>query len=78
MVIAYTRETLEKYIKYAVQLSNDNPILIDKFLNDAVEVDVDCISDGKTTVIGSIMEHVEPAGIHSGDSAAVMKVKRIM
>ena len=50
MVIAYTRETLEKYIKYAVQLSNDNPILIDKFLNDAVEVDVDCISDGKQKV----------------------------
>ena len=72
MVIAYTRETLEKYIKYAVQLSNDNPILIDKFLNDAVEVDVDCISDGNTTVIGGIMEHVEPAGIHSGDSAAVI------
>ena len=47
-------------------------IILDKFLNDAVEVDVDCISDGKTTVIGSIMEHVEPAGIHSGDSAAVI------
>ena len=72
MVIAYTRETLEKYIKYAVQLSDDNPILIDKFLNDATEVDVDCISDGSMTVIGGIMEHVEPAGIHSGDSAAVI------
>ena len=72
MVIAYTKETLEKYIKYAVQLSDDNPILIDKFLNDATEVDVDCISDGSMTVIGGIMEHVEPAGIHSGDSAAVI------
>ncbi len=72
MIIAYTPDTLRKYIKYAVSLSEDNPILIDKFLKDACEVDVDSISDGNITVIGGIMEHVEPAGIHSGDSAAVI------
>lgn len=72
MVIAYNKEMLERYIKDAVEISEDSPILIDKFLNNAVEVDVDCIADGKISVIGAIMEHVEPAGIHSGDSAALI------
>ena len=50
----------------------DRPVLVDRFLEDAIEVDVDCIADGETTVIGAIMEHIEEAGIHSGDSACVI------
>ncbi|PBC68304.1 hypothetical protein BGX14_0667 [Fibrobacter sp. UWS1] len=56
----------------AAAIGEGKPILIDRFLEDATELDVDCISDGKHTVIGAIMEHVEPAGIHSGDSASVI------
>ncbi|WDE95505.1 carbamoyl-phosphate synthase large subunit [Lentisphaera profundi] len=69
MAIVYDEAELSKYMETAVDVSDDRPILVDKFLDDAVEVDVDCISDGETSVIGAIMEHVEPAGVHSGDSA---------
>src|SRR5437660_11362159 len=56
----------------AIEVTPDRPVLIDRFLEEAIEVDVDCISDGETTVIGAIMEHIEEAGIHSGDSACVI------
>ena len=60
---------LERYMREAVKVSNDSPVLLDRFLNDATEVDVDALSDGKRVMIGGIMEHIEAAGIHSGDSA---------
>ncbi len=69
MVIAYNEEFLRKYMNEAVDVSDDRPVLVDRFLDDAVEVDVDCVSDGETSVIGAIMEHIEQAGVHSGDSA---------
>ena len=69
MMIIHDKEMLRKYMTEAVEVSRKRPVLIDRFLEHAVEVDVDCISDGETYVIGSIMEHVELAGIHSGDSA---------
>jgi carbamoyl-phosphate synthase large subunit len=69
MEIVYDEETLERYIRDAVKASPEHPILIDKFLEEAIEVDVDAISDGESVVIGGIMEHIEEAGIHSGDSA---------
>ncbi|QIM63871.1 carbamoyl phosphate synthase large subunit [Pasteurellaceae bacterium Orientalotternb1] len=69
MQIVYNDEELNKYMREAVSVSNDSPILLDHFLNNAIEVDVDCISDGENVVIGGIMQHVEQAGIHSGDSA---------
>ncbi|MFH0877087.1 MAG: carbamoyl-phosphate synthase large subunit [Candidatus Omnitrophota bacterium] len=72
MEIVYDEETLERFIKEASQVSGEHPILIDKFLEDAVEVDVDMIADGETFVIGGILEHIEEAGIHSGDSAMVL------
>jgi carbamoyl-phosphate synthase large subunit len=72
MVIVYDVEMLRKYMTEAVEVSEDRPVLIDHYLEDAVEVDVDCISDGETSVIGSIMEHVELAGVHSGDSACMI------
>ena len=72
MEIVYDREDLEYYIKSAVEVSPGKPVLIDKFLEDATEIDVDAISDGSTTIIGGIMEHIEEAGIHSGDSACVL------
>jgi len=72
MVIVYDVEMLRKYMTEAVDVSEDRPVLIDHYLEDAVEVDVDCISDGETSVIGSIMEHVELAGVHSGDSACTI------
>jgi carbamoyl-phosphate synthase large subunit len=72
MVIVYDRERLRRYMAHAVEVSEARPILIDRFLENAVEVDVDCLSDGETTVIGGIMEHVELAGIHSGDSACTI------
>jgi carbamoyl-phosphate synthase large subunit len=72
MVIVYKEKYLRKYIEEAVEASEDRPVLIDRFLEDAIELDVDCVSDGETSVIGSIMEHVELAGIHSGDSACVI------
>ncbi|MFH1857208.1 MAG: carbamoyl-phosphate synthase large subunit [Candidatus Omnitrophota bacterium] len=72
MKIVYDEKSLRVFIKEAKEVSEESPILIDKFLEDAVEVDVDAISDGKKTVIGGIMEHIEEAGIHSGDSASVL------
>ncbi len=72
MEIVYDQTSLKKYMKTAVEASDDQPVLIDKFLEDATEVDVDLISDGKAAVVGSVMEHIEEAGIHSGDSASVI------
>jgi len=72
MVIVYKEKYLRKFVEEAAAIGEGKPILIDRFLEDATELDVDCISDGKHTVIGAIMEHVEPAGIHSGDSASVI------
>ncbi len=72
MEIVYNEETLEKFIKEAAEVSGEHPVLIDKFLEDAIEVDVDLIGDGETFVIGGIMEHIEEAGIHSGDSAMAL------
>ncbi len=68
MEIVYGEDELRDYVDRAVSVSNDSPILLDRFLDLAVEVDVDAISDGKEVIIGGIMEHVEQAGIHSGDS----------
>jgi len=72
MKIIYNEGFLDEFIKEAEDTSEEHPVLIDKFLEDAVEVDVDAVSDGKITVIGGIMEHIEEAGIHSGDSACVL------
>jgi len=72
MHIVYDRASLEEFTQKALLASPDHPLLIDKFLEDAVEIDVDAISDGKETIIGGIMEHIEEAGIHSGDSACVL------
>jgi len=72
MAIIYDEASLHNYINTAVELSPEHPILVDKFLEDAVEVDVDAICDGEDIYIGSIMEHVEEAGIHSGDSACII------
>jgi carbamoyl-phosphate synthase large subunit len=69
MEIVYDEADLKDYMERAVQASPDHPILVDKFLEDAIEMDVDAVSDGRTVVIGGIMEHIEEAGIHSGDSA---------
>ncbi|TNG91356.1 carbamoyl-phosphate synthase large subunit, partial [Pasteurellaceae bacterium USgator41] len=69
MQIVYNDEELQTYMREAVRVSDDSPILLDHFLNDAIEVDVDCICDGEEVVIGGIMQHIEQAGIHSGDSA---------
>ncbi len=72
MEIVYDQEDLEFYMETAVKVSPGKPILIDRFLEDATEIDVDAISDGEDTIIGGIMEHIEEAGIHSGDSACVL------
>ncbi len=72
MMIVYSDEELRKYISEAADVSPDRPILVDRFLEGAVEVDVDCISDGEISVVGAIMQHIEQAGIHSGDSACVI------
>ena len=69
MEIVQDSESLKKYFHEAVKASPDSPVLLDKFLENAIEVDIDCIRDGKISVIGAVMEHVEEAGIHSGDSA---------
>ena len=68
MEIVYSNEQLERYMRYAVEASPEHPVLIDKFLEDAIEIDVDAVSDGERVVVGGIMEHIEEAGIHSGDS----------
>ncbi|MFO7776473.1 MAG: carbamoyl-phosphate synthase large subunit, partial [Candidatus Hydrogenedentota bacterium] len=72
MEIVYDHASLEHYMKHAVEASSEYPVLIDKFLEGAVELDVDAISDGSDTVIGGIMQHIEEAGIHSGDSACIL------
>ena len=69
MEIVYKESELRRYMSSAVQVSNDAPVLLDHFLNAAVEVDIDAVCDGKTVVIGAIMQHIEQAGVHSGDSA---------
>jgi len=72
MVIAYDEQSIVRYMKDAVEYSHDRPVLIDHFLEDAIEVDVDALSDGEDVVIGGIMQHIEEAGIHSGDSSCVL------
>ena len=72
MELVYNESDLRRYMASAIEVTPDRPVLVDRFLEDAIEVDVDCISDGETTVIGAIMEHIEEAGIHSGDSACVI------
>jgi carbamoyl-phosphate synthase large subunit len=72
MELVHNEADLRRYIRTAVEASPERPVLVDRFLEDATEVDVDCISDRKTVVIGAIMEHIEEAGIHSGDSACVI------
>ena len=72
MEIVYDEEDLRRYIRTAVEASPERPVLVDRFLDDAIEVDVDCISDGEIAVIGAVMQHIEEAGIHSGDSACVI------
>ncbi|WP_295385590.1 carbamoyl-phosphate synthase large subunit [uncultured Thiodictyon sp.] len=69
MEIVFDETELNRYMKYAVRVSNESPVLLDRFLDDAIEVDVDAICDGKDVLIGGIMEHIEQAGVHSGDSA---------
>ena len=69
MEIVYKEEELRRYMTTAVQVSNDAPVLLDHFLNAAVEIDIDAVCDGETVVIGAIMQHIEQAGVHSGDSA---------
>ncbi|HEX9301439.1 MAG TPA: carbamoyl-phosphate synthase large subunit, partial [Casimicrobiaceae bacterium] len=69
MEIVHEQRDLERYMREAVKVSNDSPVLLDRFLNDAIEVDVDALCDGTDVVIGGIMEHIEQAGVHSGDSA---------
>ncbi|MCX5750009.1 MAG: carbamoyl-phosphate synthase large subunit [Candidatus Saganbacteria bacterium] len=72
MQIVYDDGMLRDYMKNAVNVSPDHPVLIDQFLEDAIEIDVDCVSDGRDVIIAGIMEHIEEAGIHSGDSACVL------
>ena len=69
MEIVYQQSDLERYMREAVKVSNDSPVLLDHFLNDATEVDVDAVCDGNEVIIGGVMEHIEQAGVHSGDSA---------
>jgi carbamoyl-phosphate synthase large subunit len=69
MEIVHDGRDLERYMREAVKVSHDSPVLLDRFLNDAIECDVDCISDGGKVFIGGVMEHIEQAGVHSGDSA---------
>ncbi len=72
MMIVYNDDELTHYMNEAVDVSPDRPVLVDRFLDNATEIDVDCISDGETSVVGAIMQHIEQAGIHSGDSACVI------
>ncbi|WP_025270258.1 carbamoyl-phosphate synthase large subunit [Hippea sp. KM1] len=69
MMIIFNEEQLKQYVDEAVEVSGERPLLVDKFLEDAIEVDVDAVSDGEDTVVAAVMEHIEAAGIHSGDSA---------
>src|SRR4051794_3147255 len=72
MEIVHQHSELERYMKEAVKVSNESPVLLDRYLTDAIEIDVDCVSDGAEVFIGGIMEHVEQAGVHSGDSACCL------
>src|SRR5205823_532158 len=72
MGIDYDESSLDRYMAGAVEASPEHPILIDKFLEDAIEVDVDAVCDGTRTIVGGVMEHIEEAGIHSGDSACAI------
>jgi carbamoyl-phosphate synthase large subunit len=72
MEIVHDRQGLNRYMREAVQVSGQNPVLIDGYLNDAIEVDVDCIADGESVYVAGVMEHIEEAGIHSGDSACAL------
>src|SRR6185436_15146354 len=72
MEIVHFKSDIERYMREAVKVSNDSPVLLDRFLDDAIEIDVDCVCDGKDVLIGGIMEHVEQAGVHSGDSACCL------
>ncbi|MBV8615574.1 MAG: carbamoyl-phosphate synthase large subunit, partial [Acetobacteraceae bacterium] len=72
MEIVYDRNGLHRYMREAVRVSGENPVLIDRYLNDAIEVDVDCIADGQSVYVAGVMEHIEEAGIHSGDSACAL------
>jgi carbamoyl-phosphate synthase large subunit len=69
MEIVQAQDELERYMREAVKVSNESPVLLDRFLNDAIEVDVDAVADGAQVLIGGVMEHIEQAGVHSGDSA---------
>jgi carbamoyl-phosphate synthase large subunit len=69
MEIVHESRDLERYMREAVKVSNDSPVLLDRFLDDAIEVDVDCVSDGSAVAIAGVMQHIEQAGVHSGDSA---------
>jgi len=77
MAIVYTEKDLETYLRSAVKASHEHPVLIDRFLEDATEVDVDAVGDGTEVVIAGIMEHIERAGIHSGDSSCVLPAFRL-
>jgi carbamoyl-phosphate synthase large subunit len=72
MEIVHHQDDLERYMKSAVKVSNDAPVLLDRYLSDAIEVDVDCVADGDAVLVGGVMEHVEQAGVHSGDSACCL------
>src|SRR6185295_8454524 len=72
MVIAYDEDSVRRYMREAVTFSQDRPVLIDRFLEDAVEVDVDALCDGADVLIAGVMEHIEEAGVHSGDSSCVL------
>src|SRR5699024_2734984 len=69
MEIVFEEEELKRYMREAVEVSNDAPVLLDRFMENAAEVDVDAVCDGKEVFIGGILEHIEEAGVHSGDSA---------
>lgn len=77
MEIVYGEEELTKYFRHAVKASPEAPVLLDKFLENAIEIDIDCVRDGETSVIGAVMEHIEEAGIHSGDSACSIPPYRL-
>jgi carbamoyl-phosphate synthase large subunit len=77
MVIAYDQDTVREYMREAVTFSQDRPVLIDRFLEDATEVDVDALADGEEVLIAGIMEHIEEAGVHSGDSSCVLPAQSI-
>src|SRR5205823_6424207 len=77
MVIAYDEEMIRQYMREAVTFSQDRPVLIDRFLEDATEVDVDALGDGDEVLIAGIMEHIEEAGVHSGDSSCVLPPQSI-